>query len=477
MKEVSSSPKLESSKKDKQPQVNVGSVDQLGYLHMHKNDDSSVEKENNYDSEDLISTNQPLNTRNIVNQYKFRCTIKAILIVLVIIVLYRIFRKIEKEEIVEKPNMVDNAEMNETSDKVKKIEKIYKINRTSEEQMILNNLTLASLCDTTIWQPGLYLNCTNLYNLPEHEVGTVNPQGVTNAYNIIVTCLRWAIDGGMGFVMPRIAIRSKDNIVDFKEWADLGFFFDEDYMRSILHQQCPQLNIVNTYFNITKIVYAERIGLTEYTNGEYRKHAIELLQKNDLDPKLQSVVIWENEPLFNWVFNEDAPKVSLALHNTIIPNPLLRSLSSSLKALLPVDYIGIHLRAEADMIVGSYTDQVNFFLLNYQTKLANIDTIYVAVGSKEIEDQFRREMKFHNFKVISKWSLAENTTLIDTMNSLGFDQLGLIDFHILFGSSHFFGCGMSSFAYAIAQKRGNGRIEDCRCHIYGEIFPPLECCF
>ena len=117
--------------------------------------------------------------------------------------------------------------------------------------------------------------------------------------------------------------------------------------------------------------------------------------------------IWENEPLFNWLWDKDAPKVSDFLHNSVLSyTPYLNSLSTSLKPLIVGEYIGMHLRAEGDLITVNYKDQVLSFMKEYKLHLTHSAVIYLAVGSKEIEDKFREEMKAINLNVVSKWSLA-----------------------------------------------------------------------
>ena len=151
--------------------------------------------------------------------------------------------------------------------------------RTSDEVRLPKDTTLSTLCKSTHWRQEVYLNCTNIYNLPWNPPGTVNPQGVSNVYSIVLTCIRWAIDGGLGFVMPRIAIRSKENLAYFKEWDDLKFLFDEDRLKKKLQQECPQLKIVNSDFKVTNIAEAERIALNQFGPGQYNKHVDSLLEK------------------------------------------------------------------------------------------------------------------------------------------------------------------------------------------------------
>ena len=347
--------------------------------------------------------------------------------------------------------------------------------------LLQNSYTLKRICSDTKWRPGLYLNCTNIYPLYGSPPNTANPQGATNTYNIIMTCLRWAIDAGTGFVIPRLAIRSTKDVRYFDEWGDYDFLFDEDFLRDSLARECPQLTIVNSTMNFTHKIETERIPYNRFSYGEYKVHVDKLLKQNGLDssPSSSVITIWENEQLFNWKFSNDSPIVISTLRNAIIPNNKIRSISKALRGIMPFEYFGIHLRLEADMIIGSYTDQILYFLKHY-VEVPNHDTIktiYVSTGDRSIEEKFRTEMRPLDLNVISKWSLTlNNAALEEELKSLRFDQLALLEWDILVGSYHFFGCTSSAFSFSVANQRGSGNVAECRCHLFGDIYLPFLCC-
>jgi hypothetical protein len=354
-----------------------------------------------------------------------------------------------------------------------------KLVQDSNTNMFLANYTLEKICRDTTWRPGLYLNCTNIIPLSGNPPGTANPQGVSNTYNVIMICLRWAIDAGMGFVMPRIAIRSQEDIRYFSEWRGYDYLFDEKHLRDSLLSECPQLTIVNNLTN-HKIIKAEQKLEARYSYGEYKAHVNQLLKENSLTPSYNNpIVIWENEQLFNWKFTNDSRPAIKSIRDAIRPNFRIRSISSSLQKMLPPIYIGIHLRVEADLVVGSYEAQKKYFIKHYKglPGYSDIITFYVALGDMDMEDKFRFEMAQLGLNVISKWSLAShNATLKKELHSLRFDQLALLEWDVLAHSFHFFGCGKSSLSFSVANQRGGGNITNCRCHLYGEVFSAFFCC-
>jgi hypothetical protein len=64
---------------------------------------------------------------------------------------------------------------------------------------------LRALCDQTQWRDGLWLRCHSTCGANQ----TSMCGGLNNARNRIQTCLRYAIDAGMGVILPSIARRLK----------------------------------------------------------------------------------------------------------------------------------------------------------------------------------------------------------------------------------------------------------------------------
>jgi hypothetical protein len=339
------------------------------------------------------------------------------------------------------------------------------------------SISLSQLCNSTVWQKNLLLNCTNI------EGKVARPLGTSNARNMIVTCLRWAIDGGMGFVVPRIGVRNKENISIFDEWDNMSFLFDESNLRNTLRDHCPQLQVYDTNYKIDQdnVIMIERPPpppWSYYTHGEYRNYITNLLHTNNIkNTNINPTVVWDTEVLFGWDFEYDSAPVHYTLMTAVKFSHRLLTIGSVIAELIKDSFIGFHLRCESDWEATDYKSEIQAFH-EFRKGYLDITTIYLAVGSEEIRQRFADDMKELNLFVVDKWSLVYNRPdLFEEMSSLNFDQLAVIDHQVLVKSTHFIGTGLSSFSYAIAWDRGNGNIEDCNCHLADVINPPFICCY
>jgi hypothetical protein len=326
--------------------------------------------------------------------------------------------------------------------------------------------SLTSLCNKTTWVPNLYLNCSNIMIWSDITAG--DGLGLANVRNTIVTCLRWAIDAGMGFIMPKIAIRSKENPGLFPTWDNIDFLFDEDNLRNLIKKECPQLIIYNT----PDVRWNRRVDAVNnneryfYETGKFRKHVFEIVN-NNFPP--YGTVVFENKPLFGWYFYKDGREIHQSLLNAVQFKTSLVALAKQIVKLIgKTNFAGVHLRVEPDALYYTFEELFSWVQKELNGNLKNISIIYIAVGSKDAEEKFRESMKPYNIQVISKWSLVKNNDeLSRELDKLNFDQQAVIDYEALLSSEYFMGCGASSFSYAIAYDRGNGTFnEGCRCKLY-----------
>jgi hypothetical protein len=351
---------------------------------------------------------------------------------------------------------------------------IYKYYRALEQKRWRETVTLESLCESTKWQEAVYLNCTNL---EKNSTTTIlRNMGVSNLRNTLVTCLRLAIDGGMGLIMPKIARRSDNNISDFSDWTDISFLFDIDNFKQQLGQKCPLLKLYDTDYPVENRVVVERYLAKEfYTPGTYRSYIDDLLESENIN---KPVVIWEKEILFCWDFRYDGESIRNSLIDIVRYPSHLINISKTIANGIKGKYAGLHLRAESDAPWQDYKAQVDWFLRTLHTNYSSIDKVYVAVGSEELVKQFVVDMAKNGISVISKWSyLVNDNDLQAQINKLHFDQLAVIDYQVLLHSDYFFGLSLSSFAYSIAYDRGGGNIQNCKCHLLGRKEWLFECCF
>ena len=342
----------------------------------------------------------------------------------------------------------------------------------STEPDVPESFTLRALCDQTFWQPNIYLNCTNVAG------------GTFNVLNSVVTCLRWAIDGGMGMLLPKFATRAKDNPSRWYDtWEDYSYLFDRVHLLKSMQEKCPQFIIKEADFVIDTVVENKFfVKWQPKTTGMYRSHSYDLLHFNtsiDL-PSNKSIAIVEDNPLWGWDFVKERKKIHQSLLNAVKFSPELLAIASTIIEKLPQGkFIGFHLRAEKDFVWYNYETITAWFNKHFSARDSDVSTIYVATGTRDVEERFRQEMqKDPKIRVISKWSLAEgNDEIIAKMKDLRFDQLSVVDFEVLSQSDYFYGVGQSSFAWAVGVQRGNGSIEDCGCNLYECPDPYFVCCY
>jgi hypothetical protein len=325
-------------------------------------------------------------------------------------------------------------------------------------------LNLKELCHQTTWQPTnsqIFINCTRIDG------------GTFNVINGVMTCVRWAIDAGVGLIIPRIRTRLAEDARRFSSvGSKFNYLFDPDHFKKSLHEECPQLTIyedIDGAYNFEKTIVAKpKIeGEDIHSNGTYRAKIGKLLYQNSVDPEESSVIILEDCPDFRWLFGERSEsQIRLDLFKAIRFHEPIRVLGEILSKKMKGKFAGLHLRTEKDAAWDGYEDQTLHFLTYLIQNYTDIYNIYVATGDEAVEKKFPNEMYELNYTAHSKWSLAgSNETLINQMKGLSFDQLGAVDYQLMMDSEVFFGIGGSSFAYAIASLRGNGKLSECRCHI------------
>jgi GDP-fucose protein O-fucosyltransferase len=331
------------------------------------------------------------------------------------------------------------------------------------DKKIRMRITLEEVCQETVWQKDLYLNCTNLAG------------GTINVRNSVMTCIRWAVDGGMTLVLPKIATRSKKHAGSwFDTWEKLDYLFDSNNMKQILSKKCPGLILQDydsTDQNIPNKVTAPTEEWTAYEKSTYRSRVSEVLKAEEKKRgKIWGpVVIGEDSSLWGWYFYKE-PIVRDELYEVLQFNPNILSHANVLIDLLPSKFIAIHLRVEEDAGWHTFDDVVKWFKDTLISNNNNIHDIYIAVGRRSIEEKFRKAME--NYNVISKWTLASgHEKLIQSMEALKFDQMAIIDFEILKHSSYFYGLAQSSFSFAVAFERSKHHLQSCNCNLMEPLDP------
>jgi GDP-fucose protein O-fucosyltransferase len=336
------------------------------------------------------------------------------------------------------------------------------------------NDSLEALCDSTVWNPNLFLNCTNIFLADTRYEEFGDAQGLMNLKNSIMSCLRHAIDGGMNFVMPRIAVRSEMNIKYFTKYGNFSFLFDEDNFRQMLNKKCPQLGIYDSYYNVSNVIITPRDNQRRpYTINGYRRHAYEVLESHNINIKSNNIpptVIWENKPFMGWWFYREGDVTRKVLYDAISFQPRFTEFGSKLVTLMPNRYIGFHLRVEPDALWYTYDQLMTWFIDICKTNYSDINNVYLSVGSQELENKTRKDLSRLNMTVHTKWSLvASSEELQAELDTFKFDQQAIVDYQVMLDSDVFFGVKQSSFSYNIALDRGNGNLQNCMCHSFNGL--------
>lgn len=326
---------------------------------------------------------------------------------------------------------------------------------------------LTQLCNSTKWRKNEYLTLN-------YVVG-----GTYNVKTKIMASLREAIDAGIGWIIPKVSVRSWENINTYAvSYEDVSYLFDLDHMLKVLSLECPQLVIVNPYETFGLVLRHEYIPLTTYTFGEYRKALDDLMEINTVPQNhVFPVTFMGMNEIFTWHFWRE-PNTHKTLLDAFQFNPKLTSLADPLIKMLPSNFLGFHLRAESDSIFTNYNSSFKWFTELYSQNYSDYKNIYLATGEQSVEEKFREDMNFYNVTVFSKWTLsANNQNITNQWRNLSFDQLSVIDHQILLECDHFFGLAFSTFAYGIAMERGNMTTDgNCNCHLEGVWNYSYDCC-
>jgi hypothetical protein len=346
--------------------------------------------------------------------------------------------------------------------------------------LVVSNRSLQSACQSTTWRKNLYLNCTSEAK-NEFGIRVSAQMGATNLKAMIMSCVRFAIDAGMNLYIPRVPIRLESDPAQFNLWTDLTYLIDVEYLKKQLQAECPQLGLYDVHLDIPNGIMKPRANVIpppSVGKGEYRSKIDEVLMSKNIDLNTSvPTVIYDNEAMFGWKFNTE-PVIRQFLRKAVKYQDNLTSVGRRISNLINEDYIGFHLRVEHGWWHEDYVELTQTFLQTIKKNVPNIKTIYVAVGDINIENQFRTDMAKLGLSVVSKWQIAfKNQDVLDELSALTFDQRAVVDQEILERSVFFYGNGYSSLAYAIAQNRGDGNIDDCQCYLVYGLYYAFKCCY
>lgn len=354
---------------------------------------------------------------------------------------------------------------------------------------LLGQEAINAVCDRTAWNESLVFTCNESYG------------GVGNIRNSVLHCVRYAIQAGASLVLPRIVLRSAEDIgtIETGQTADFSYMFDTPHFLGSMSLYCPQLKVYNTIDDardglegkegLTLSLKPEslveggvpRTGIPEpsaWRGQFYSWLNTQIATAGNVTPSLVIVNLqrsYMTYPIYSdgEAFAHTFASVLQFRNDTrTLAAKVLSSLAErfSLDAdlqddILPNAFFGVHLRTEADSkkawesagdywFYSHYRNQVKVYL--EQAPRSNPAVIYIASGDPGEIARFAADAAKvpapHNYPVVSKVDLLAGEDL-GALRALTFDQQALVDYLVLLKGSDFAGVAHSSFAWSIALKR------------------------
>ncbi|KAI0388607.1 hypothetical protein F5Y17DRAFT_452189 [Xylariaceae sp. FL0594] len=332
---------------------------------------------------------------------------------------------------------------------------------------------LKRVCDETTWVEGLVYICDN------------NSGGIGNIRNYIQTCIRYALEAGAtGLTIPRIRKRSEKDLANlFTEYLPFSYMFDEQRFRDAFRESCPQITIYDTAKDIPGAGEDPKIDLITPKDFGNREGCDRQDQNRHTDRFGQTFRKWLDNPkhghapskekprlirfnwgvLWDWQIYRDGPEFSSSYGGILKFNDQLLRLGKKtldkMRAFAEKDgakdgaFLGIHLRTESDALGfwPSYETQSNAYLEQAQKR--GYQTAYLATGNlTEADKLVEAAVEMAQMRIVTKSDLLTGEDL-EELESLSWDQQGIIDFVVLLGSDFFVGAMPSSFSVYMAIKR------------------------
>lgn len=366
-------------------------------------------------------------------------------------------------------------------------------------------------CNRTTWKnleehyrdtAPLYLECDGIY------------LGLTSVISQVKSCLKMAIEAGVGVILPQIPLRDATNLVSYNQGnraaeREFGEWFDAGHLVEVLGRACPALEVVTpTEVEARKTArmtmdlhaarfFRERDGyfwagkpfgaffdghldrmLRELEGPQMQQEAGEaenqLRRRADKKPDAVVVGMRADFELFN-VANDPTG------HDRHLWDDLGRALRFLPEPRLIVDriakqiggpFFAVHFRGEADNFWDSPEEQMRVDLdaldrawekyRDVSPELAGYKKkglkppVYLACGDEGQLLQFVAAGKERGWNVTSKYDLAKDMGADETLSmieSLPFDFQAIIDLGMLVKSHFLIGLIGSAFSYTAANVR------------------------
>lgn len=348
---------------------------------------------------------------------------------------------------------------------------------------------LQRVCNETVFTPGLIFICDN------------NSGGIGNMRNFILTCIRYGIAAGAsGFTIPHLQKRDGENLGHlFTGSQPFSYFFDEEYFRNSMDKACPQIRLYGNYSEIEDYGEIRHVADAHFKTMDGlvindgvlddrgpNRHLVTFRRDFDMWLKgVKNTIPSPHKPVgitlrwalfFEWDVARDGQEFANTFGRILKIRPDVVELAKNVMnelavyagtteahdktkegedGLPTVDYLGVHLRTEADALDfwPTYQDQSNGFLkVNSEPGLRH-KYAYLASGSADESKRFTAQAwDMQSLNVTSKYHLLKDEDL-KQLKELHWDQQALVDYLVLLKSTHFVGCSFSTFAHNVALRR------------------------
>ncbi|KAK2016091.1 hypothetical protein LZ32DRAFT_601671 [Colletotrichum eremochloae] len=347
---------------------------------------------------------------------------------------------------------------------------------------------IRQICSRTSFRPGLLFSCEGQHG------------GIGMVRNQILKCIRYAINGGGAIVIPSMALRNAKDITDIETTTEvpLDYLLDHEAFVTHLTNGCPGMRVYERAEDFP--FYDRRIGeplslLGDQFEPDHPKEGLRYPRK-----WRQFFDEWLDQKSVGSRMRPDAP-VHIKMEQTFLEYPVrddgeafvhefgkilsfrneTRALSAKIlyklkeRFSLPIDptvpinpnaFYGAHLRLEEDATSAWTPDEWRFSRMDdqFEEQFKNVErsglsVVYVASGNQTVVDIFAERLQKRlaagsgkNVTVVTKHDLLQGPDR-QQLDGLTFDQLGLVDFLVMFKASVFMGVAHSSFPWTIALRR------------------------
>ncbi|KAI0132984.1 hypothetical protein BJ170DRAFT_563887, partial [Xylariales sp. AK1849] len=331
--------------------------------------------------------------------------------------------------------------------------------------------SLSVLCDKTAWTEGLWLQCHS--GCGENKTSFCG--GLTNARNRIQTCIRLAIDAGASVIIPSVTTRAEDDLLNTNQRSVCpNEWWNTNRLQSVMNRECPQLKMQFCEVDVpdSRILEPEyRNYLAEgHRNSTFEALMRETMNSSGIEPSSVSpknqVVLKYGDTYIAWDYakSDEMSSIRKDLFNALTYNATLLGFGQDIlnsPQLEESAFIGVHLRGEGDWPsgFGSAYDQMSRYVeaIENITKTmpdAAAATVYVSCGDQNAIQTFREILEPLNYTVHDKWTLlADQPAKLARIETLGFDQKGIVEYEVLTHSRFWMGISMSSMSALIAYAR------------------------